>query len=695
MDEKVIKKLDEQLNCVICLDTYTDPKLLQCFHIFCKKCLIKLVVRDPQGLFILACPTCRKITSIPPNGVRGLQSAFRINDLLEIRDVFKKSVATTNQETGLEVDARMQIPYCSEHVEEELKLYCHTCNKLICLACCIKGDKHHSHDYDRIHVAFEKYKGEVLSSLEPMENQLKTIHKALVQLNKRSGEISDQREIIEARIHSTVRRLHETLDVRKTELIGQLHQMTQRKLKGLASQRDEIETIQARINNSLEYINGSLNTNESEVLKMKATIIKQVKELSTPLQPDILKPNTEADITFSASLNIFEQYGKISTLESPDPSKCYAAGKGLEVSMVRGKSSVILQAINGYGDPCEKPIESLQCQLVSEITNVTTCGREVERRGKSQYQIRYQPTIKGAHQLHIKVQDQHIKGSPFPVVVKLPVEKLGIPILSIDGMKRPWGIASNQKGDVVVSEEGGHCISIFSANGQKITSFGTYGSDHGQFNSPCGVAVDGEGNILVVDSLNHRIQKFTAKGQFFTFVGSKGNGPLQFNSPQCIAYNSSNDKVYVGNDKHRVIILNSDFTFSGSFGKQGSGKGHFNELCGIVCDSNGKVYVADSENHRIQIFTAEGKFLRMFGKRGHRKGELYRPISIAIDTSDRVYIGDCNDRVSVFTSDGHFIKLFGQEGEEPGEFNCVCGLAVHANGVVYVCDYYNNRIQIF
>ncbi len=33
MAEKAIKKLDEQLNCSICFDTYTDPKLLQCFHI--------------------------------------------------------------------------------------------------------------------------------------------------------------------------------------------------------------------------------------------------------------------------------------------------------------------------------------------------------------------------------------------------------------------------------------------------------------------------------------------------------------------------------------------------------------------------------------------------------------------------------------------------------------------------------------
>ncbi len=61
-----------------------------------------------------------------------------------------------------------------------------------------------------------------MPSLEPMEKKLKTIHIALAELDTRSGEISDQRVTIEAIIHDTIRRLHEILDIRKTELIGQL-----------------------------------------------------------------------------------------------------------------------------------------------------------------------------------------------------------------------------------------------------------------------------------------------------------------------------------------------------------------------------------------------------------------------------------------------------------------------------------------
>ncbi len=700
MAEKIIKKLDEQLNCIICIDTYTDPKLLQCFHTYCSKCLDNLVVRDRQGL---TCPTCRQVTPIPSNGVRGLQSAFQINDFIAIRDDLKKvKDLVPSQEPGAEGDATSQTSlkktthYCSEHADMQLELYCETCNELICYKCAFKGGKHHDHNSNSLDEVFDKYKEAIMPSLEPMEKQLKTIHTALAQLDARSGEISDQRVTIEASIHNTVRRLHEILDVRKTELIGQLHQIIQRKLKNIASQRDQMETIQAQLNSCLHFVTDSLKTSsQGEVLKIKTTIVNQVKELTTPFQPHLLKPNTEADITFSTSLDVTvqcQQYGKLLSQRSPDPLQCHGTGKGLEVAVVGEKSSFILQAISYNGAPHEDPIQSLQCELVSDITRAIVRSN-LERETQSQYEISYQPTIKGRHQLHIKMDDQHIEGSPFLVAVKLPIEKLGTPILSIGGVEGPWGITFNQRGEVVVAEWNGDCVSIFRSSGEKLRSFG---AGQGQSIKPCGVAVDGEGNILLVDSNNHRIQKFTAEGQVLTSVGTEGNRRLQFNSPCAITFNATNDKVYVADThNHRVQVLNSDLTFSRFFGKEGNGKGKFNLPQDITSERTGEVYVADRNNHRIQVFTAEGKFSRMFGRYGEGRGELCLPISIALDTSDRVYVGDFNDRISIFTTGGQFLTSFGQNGREPGEFRHPHGLAVDASGVVYVCDHDNKRIQLF
>ena len=626
----------------------------------------------------------------------GLQSAFRINNLLKILEdsarKLENSPATPERATHTDLNPGNKASHCFVHEDKELELYCETCGELICLKCVTKSGKHHSHDYEELNVAFEKYKKEITSSLEPMEMQVMIIKKVLALIELCHGEISDQRAALEDNIHVTFRRLREVLTVRETQLIGQLHKTTQGKLKGLAAQSDQIETTLAKLDSCLHFMRESIKGgNESNVLMMKTNTVHQVKELTTPFQPDTLKPNTEADMVFSALAYLTamcQNYGQVFTSGSPDPSKCHTTGKGLDVAVVGEKSTAILHAVSYEGIPCEEPIKSLECKLVSEITG-TRASCSVERRGQSQYEISYQPTIKGRHQLHIKVEGQHVRGSPSSVAVKSPVGKLGTPILTLGGIKGTGGVAINQKGEVVVTDNG---VSVFSPSGEKLRSFGTYGTGQGQFIYSHGIAVDGEGNILVADSYNYRIQKFTAKGRFLAAVG-KDSGPLQFSLPADIAFNTSNNKVYVtDNGESRVKVLNSDLTFFSTFGRQGSGKGQFSNPWGIACDSTGKVYVAD--NDRIQVFTAMGKFLRMFGRYGQGSGELVGPCYVAVDTSGMVYVSeDGNHRVSVFTSVGRFVTSFGRVGEGPGEFGCPSGIAVDNSGVVYVCD--NNRIQMF
>lgn len=60
----------------------------------------------------------------------------------------------------------------------------------------------------------------------------------LAQIDTCSKEISGQQPSIEEYIHATFRRLQEVLNARETELIGQLYQETQGKLKDLAVQKN-------------------------------------------------------------------------------------------------------------------------------------------------------------------------------------------------------------------------------------------------------------------------------------------------------------------------------------------------------------------------------------------------------------------------------------------------------------------------
>ena len=711
MAERALKKLEEQLICSICLDTYTDPKLLQCFHVYCRQCLVPLVDRDQQGRLGLTCPTCRQVTPIPDRGAAGLQSAFNINRFLEIKESLKNpEIPDTLEEaasTDIDVKPAKKVCHCFVHKDKELELYCETCGELICWKCIAKGSKHRDHEYEELVQAFKMYSQEIKALLEPMEKQVTTVKEVLAQLDARCGEISYQRAATADIIHTTFRRLQKVLNARETELISQLDQATQGKLKDLAVLRDQIEASLAQLNSCLHFMRESLKRtgNEGDVLRMKTNTARQVKELTTPLQKEILDPNIKADIVFSASADMIatcENYGYLFGSGWPDPSKCEVTGKGADVAAVGEKCTAILQAVNFEGKLCKESIKSLECDFVSELKHtIAICS--VERSGQSQYNISYQPTTKGRHQLHIKVQGQHIRGSPFSVAVTSPVEKLGTPVLAIRWVewpawsRWPWGVAVNQRGEIVVTEFRGDRVSVFTPSGKKLLHFGTRGSGPGQVRYPREVAVDGEGRTLLVDSGNNRIQRFTSEGQFLNSVGTEGSRCLQFSCPTGIAFNGTNNKVYVTDtDNDRVQVLNSDLTFYCSFGKKGSGKGQFGCPFGTACDSTGEVYVADSDNHRIQVFTSEGGFLRTFGRYGQGTGELNRPVGVAVDASNTVYVSEwTNHRISVFTSDGQFVTSFGWKGKGPGEFKSPHGIAVDSSQLVYVCDMENNRIQVF
>ena len=699
MAKEALKKLEDELSCSICLDTYTDPKLLECFHVYCRKCLEPLT-RNQQ----VTCPKCRQVTPIPDGGATSLQSAFHINPILEFQDTVKK---LQNPPVALEgavgcstnvPPTRNEIYHCFEHVEEELKLYCETCQELICLKCAIRDGKHCTHNYEELSQAFKKYAKDRESAKLSMDKQIVTVSKTLDHLDAHREEILTRQKKVNDDLQSTFGKLRNVLNAREAELSKQLQELTQGKLKNLAAKRDWIETYLAQLSSCLYFIRESISTgNEVEVMLTKINAVKQVDELMK-FNPDALKPYPKADMLFLATAEITslcQSFGQVTALGSPDPSKCHFSGVGMEWATVDNKATSTLQVFSFSSEPYEEPVE-LQCELVSNITGVTAiCS--VTRKGQSQHEISYTPTVKGSHQLYVNIEDKPVRGSPFSVSVRSSsVENLGTPILTIDRVEGPYGVAIRKTGEVVVTVGKRHCVSVFNQSGQYLRSFGTCGSGKGYFQSPCGVTLDCKGSILVADYSNCDVQKFTAEGQFLV-TSSRKTVSQQLSCPIDVAFNACNQKVYlVDKNKHCVQVLDSDFTPYSTFGRSGIDSGHFSHPCGIACDNTGKVYVADTCNHRIQIFTAEGKFVRMFGRYGQEKGELDRPNCIAIDFSGKIYVSEGrNHRISIFTSDCQFVTSFGKKGEAPGEFDLPCGLAVDDCGVVYVCDCINKRVQLF
>ena len=734
--QQALQKLNEQLTCPICLEPYTDPKLLQCFHVFCENCLKPLARQTPQGQ-VVECPICRQPTSLPQNGIPGLQGAFLIHHLFDIQDILKKVSSPAKTECGkcekhkpscycrtcgficnkckdfhsewkefssheiISLDQLMgdvtnlvppvkKVLQCSKHPDKQLDLFCETCEEMICQHCIVRV--HHDHQYDLATDTFPKHKDVIVASLQPVEQQLASVNKALEGLDTRCGQITDQRQTIETDIKRSIHQIHEALEARQEELITQLDQMTRQKMKSLAAQRDQLELVATRLKSCRDFVQESLRTgSQGEILDMKRPFVQQVKEMTAEFKPETLVPEEQADLKFTSSqtelTRACQQFGKVYSHQVCS-EKCRAEGSGLQVAMVGEAASATVHIVDQEGRECQRPAV-VSCELVSSDGSSRVRG-DGERTGESSYQISYQPQHSRRHQLHIRVGGREIANSPFSVAVLTTTPTNVIPDLN-----QPWGVAVNERGQILVAECDGHCISIFDGSGEKVRSFSS--PESGQLHSPKGVVLTATGDTLVCDCLNHRIQLFSPKGKPLKCVGSEGNKPLQFDLPIGIAVHPPSGKIYVTEFRnHRVQILTAYFKYFSTFGKHGSGNGEFNKPYGICCDSTGNVYVTDRDNHRVQVFTARGEYIRQFGKKGGGEGELHIPVGIAIDSSDIVYVSECgNHRISLFTRDGQFLLSFGTQGEGPGRFRMPTDIDIDKYGKVYITDRSNRCIQIF
>ncbi len=113
----------------------------------------------------------------------------------------------------------------------------------------------------------------------------------------------------------------------------------------------------------------------------------------------------------------------------------------------------------------------------------------------------------------------------------------------ITGFDRPFDLVRLKDGRMLVSEVAADRISLLSADGAFISSFGKKGRGNGEFVGPQFMAVDSSGNIFVTDYGNARVVVFNPDGQgLFTF-GQKTASFPGFTAPGGIAV--LDDRVFV------------------------------------------------------------------------------------------------------------------------------------------------------
>lgn len=130
----------------------------------------------------------------------------------------------------------------------------------------------------------------------------------------------------------------------------------------------------------------------------------------------------------------------------------------------------------------------------------------------------------------------------------------------LTGFDRPFDLVRLDDGRMLVSEVAADRISVLSADGGYISSFGKKGRGNGELVGPQYIALDATGNIFVTDYGNARVVVFNPDGEPLFSFGTKNDVFPGFTAPGGIAI--LDDRVYVADTVKGSLHV---FDTSGNF----------------------------------------------------------------------------------------------------------------------------------
>jgi hypothetical protein len=276
----------------------------------------------------------------------------------------------------------------------------------------------------------------------------------------------------------------------------------------------------------------------------------------------------------------------------------------------------------------------------------------------------------------------------------------------------------SSSGSVFVTDTYNHRVQVFDLDGNFITKWGKLGNGNGEFNNPGDIFVisddlvtgrSSSSSVFVTDTYNSRIQVFDTQGNFKRSWGTEGSDIGEFNKPggifvlkdSSLSGRSSSSSVFVTDTYNsRIQVFDTQGNYITSFGELGTGAGQLDRPSSVFViasdkatsrSSSSSVFVTDTYNSRIQVFDTQGNYITSFGE-----GTLDEPRGIYINNNDTVFITDSgNNQIHMFETDGEYIESFSTQGSDIGELSSPSDLYGTPDDSLYIVDTGNDRIQKF
>ena len=735
--QTLLNNLHEELSCSVCMSKYTDPKQLPCLHSFCLHCL-NGIQRTSGRRDKIACPECRQEFNVPDNGnLAALPTNFRINSLLDVLAI--KECNTTGVKCGNCDKRSKESHYCFQccafwcgecitfhngmkankdhyalaledfqdhdfenilkrptfcaipgHEKKEIEFFCNICEVAICNACALTN--HDGHGKILLEQAANERKLRVKSAIESQRKRAQTKSSKITKLDKSFSEVQEQAARVKRNVQEYADSIHAAIEAKKLEIFEDVERRTEASLQEIGKQKENFEEQARRHESEIEDTETLLKRSTSAQLmrpnELLDKILKKEKNQEDgsdrddcPFQKfDFVKNHKLFDLVSA------EQIGSLKTraqLSSAD-------GKGISEAIVGLEAQLVVTTRNKKCQQCYDNNDCVTLEVRNREGDNCTTEVQVQDNKDGTYKIKYFAKETGTCSASVKVNGEHIRGSPFEVQVKprqfRPVLSFGEQIL-----KKPWGVAVNEQDEIAVSDTGNHKIHLFKSDGTHIKSFGGKGAQHGEFDWPSGIVFHGANVIVAEQSKNSRVQNLSGQGEYLSHFGGFGSLDHQLNCATGLSIDSDGN-IIVADMNNKLIKI---FSAGGQLLDKLGTKGSFTQPCHCIQHDN-YLIVSDRGNHSVKYFDRRGNFLYKFGREGNAYGEFNNPACLSMDKVGHLMVCDSsNHRIQVFDVSGNFVAKFGTKGSGMGEFTTPLSAAVLSDGKIVVTDLNNSRIQIF
>ena len=713
--EKPLDQLEREITCGVCHDHYEKAKLLPCNHYYCSTCIEKMAARSRGGPF--HCPECRKETSLPPGGVAELQSAFFVERLKDLHgkmaraegkaEAFCEQCATSEDAVAfcrqcadficencvlshknlkvfashvmssleeLKKGGVKNIPLkiapprkCAEH-EKKLKLFCFDCECLICRDCTIID--HVGHKFEFVSKCAPESRRTLHESLVPLQKVQAGLAEAEKRLVSEEAKVGRQEEEVYRSIRRSFEQLKAVLERREVELVGKVGSLAQEKKNALAAQKTVLHVAQKEIQLLAEFVERNVeSTSDQDLMSIHIQMQSKVKEEEKRHRQLSLEPTVTADIACCLPSpdviphNLGIVYHQSSPPELFNEKTGYELGSPVQVTLSAPTASLgdISASLKCVADPSP----SLEGEVVEN--------------GLGTFSISVTPQVRGRHNLTVKVNGEEIEGSPFRVFIKLPPSRLGQEdqIHRIGGVKGPWGIAINNKQQLLVAESAtslsvwlhrlygtgldSRKITVMERDGKKVQ---TLKCD--QFKDPCGVAVASDGAVYTTDTGAECLFKFNSKGKLLKTVCNELQKPY---SVKII----DNQVYVVDHASQQIKILDMACNVVGTIQTKECPQPR------DIAQGPDGLYVAGEGKISVYRCAPNGVFIRHLNL-SPSSLKLSQFSGICFYTSGDIIASDWDNGVYVFKSSGECVGHVSSD-----VIPHPAGVAVDDDGFVYVC----------